>query len=119
MASTDFDPGTALGSSLDALNLIEQSTDGVEIVGASLNQDVDSGGALIDVIDVYWRIPLRGGTFTTRAPFVSNWPAIAFFYIGVKQAMVRGIYAGLASKDELPSGPIGQPIPTPGTALAV
>lgn len=117
MASTASDPSTALGASLEALSLIEASTDQVEIKGALLNQELSADGSTDDVVDVYWALPGRPGLFTSRVPFVRNWMAIAFAYIGVKQAIVRGIYAGLASKDDLPSGAIGPPLPAPGTLI--
>lgn len=112
--STAFDTPTALEGALSSLSLLEQSTDEVEILGALPNQDVDESGALIDVVDVYWSLPGRPGFFTSRVGFDLNWQAQAFFWIGVKQALVRGIYAGLASKADLPAGPVGAPVPQPG-----
>lgn len=115
MASTLYEPDSAIGAALDSLNLLEQSTDQVAILGASLNQDVDETGELFDVVDIYWSIPERPGTFTTRVPFLRNWLAVAFAYIGVKQAYVRAIYDGLASKADIPGGVVGPPGPVPGT----
>ncbi len=119
MASTAYDTPTALAGALDSLALLETLTDQVILLGANLNQDVADDGTLIDVVDVYFSLPGRPGFLTSRVPFESNWQAIAFYYIGVKQALVEGIYEGLASKAELPPGPIGPPIPQPGQAVPV
>jgi hypothetical protein len=115
MASTASDPSTALGASLESLALLETLTDDVDLLGASLNQDLDSAGDTFDVVDVYFRLPGRPGMLTVRVPFDSNWTAQAFYALGVKQALVNGIYDGLASKADLPRGPVGAPVPQPGT----
>lgn len=119
MASTAFSTPSALDAALASLGLLETLTDTVELQGALLNQDVDADGVLIDVVDIYWRLPGRPGFFTSRVPLEENWQAIAFFYIGVKQALVRAIYDGLASKDDIPGGPVGPPIVGPGVAVPV
>src|SRR6058998_1152316 len=105
-ASMASDPSSALNASLDALELIETLTDRVLIEGASLNQDEDEAGNQLDEVDVYWRLTGRPGIFTSRVPFLRNWPAIAFYYIGVKQALVQAIYDGLPNKAALPGGVI-------------
>lgn len=115
MASTLSDPSTALGASLESLALLEEVTDNVDLLGASLNQDLDEAAATLNVVDVYFALPGRPGMLTVRVPFDSNWTAQAFYAIGVKQALVQGIYDGLASKDDLPRGPVGEPVPQPGT----
>jgi hypothetical protein len=115
VASTVSDPSSALGASLDSLALLETTTDQVTLLGVSLNQDVAADGSLDDVVEVYWSIPSRPGSFTTSVPFAANWQAIAFYWIGVEQAIVNGIYDGLASKADLPAGPVGTPVPRPGT----
>src|SRR5438067_1993131 len=96
MASTAFDVPSALQAAFDSLALLEQTTDEVFLQGALYNQDVNEDGSLDDVIDLYWTLPGRPGFFTSRVGADVNWQAQAFFQIGVKQALVRGIY------DELP-----------------
>lgn len=119
MASTGFDVPSALQAAFDSLVLLETTTDEVLLQGALYNQDVNEDGSLRDVIDLYWILPGRPGFFTSRVGADENWQAQAFFQIGVKQALVRGIYDELASKDDLPSGPIGEPLPPPGGGVMV
>jgi hypothetical protein len=114
VASSVSDPGTALGSALASLALLETSTDQVEIMGALLNQDETASGNLRDVIDVYWKLPDKPGIFTTRVPFVVNWLALVFVYIGEKQLQVRAIYDGVVNAAALPRIPIPPGSPVPG-----
>lgn len=113
------DAGSSFDAALASLTLFESTYEGVEILSALLNQDYDAAGTLSDVVDVGFRLRGRPGVFSVHPPFEENWIAIAFFRIGLKQAMVEGIYQGLASAAELPAGPIGPPIPMPGTAVPV
>src|SRR5258705_12998661 len=119
MASTGFDVPSALQASFDSLALLETTTDQVLLQGALYNQDVEPDGSLRDVIDIYWTLPGRPGFFISRVGADANWQAQAFYQIGVKQALVRGIYDGLPDKSALPSGPIGPPLPAPGQVVPV
>lgn len=113
------DPLSSFALAVQSLSLLVEETDNVEIVAVLLNEDYDEQGALYDVVDVSFRIRGRGGMFTVHPPFDVNWQAQAFVAIGRKHATVEGIYQGLASKDELPSGPLGEPLPPIGIAVPV
>jgi len=119
MASTGSDPTSAIQAGIDALGLLELETDHADIQGFSLNQELDEAGELVDTVELYWSLFGRPGFFTTRVPFDPNWTAIAFAYIGQKLALVRAIYDELPSKDAIPGGPIGPPLPGPGQAIAI
>lgn len=119
MASTASDPTSVIQAGIDALNLLELDTDHADIQGFSLNQELDEAGELADTVELYWTLFGRPGFFTTRVPFDPNWAAIAFFYIGMKLALVRAIYDELPSKAAIPGGPIGPPLPGVGGAVAI
>lgn len=113
MASTGFDPSTTIGAALQSLDLLEQSTDHVQIQGSSLNQEYD-GVDVIDTVEIYWSLYGRPGIFTTRVAWDVNWLAQAFFYVGLKAAMVQRIYDGWPDKNTPPAG-IELPPPTEPT----
>lgn len=126
MGSTTFDPSTTIGAALQSLDLLEQDTDHVHILGSSLNQEYDTGGELFDTVEIYWSLYGRPGVFTTRVFWDINWLAQAYFQIGMKAAMVQRIYEGWPDRNTMPPGVAGPPpfepiqaTAPPGTAIAL
>lgn len=126
MGSTGYDPSTTLGAALTSLQLLEDDTDHVRILGSSLNQEFGDGGDLAETVEIYWGLYGRPGVFTTRVPFVIDWLAQAYFYIGQKAALVQRIYDGWADRNTPPPGvtlppPTEPPTPrpVPGQVIAL
>lgn len=114
MGSTAFDPSTTIGAALTSLDLLEQDTDHVRILGSSLNQEIGDAGTLTDTVEIYWGLYGRPGVFTTRIEWDINWLAQAFFQIGIKSAMIQRIYDGWSDQNTPPPGvDTGTPTPTP------
>jgi hypothetical protein len=110
---------SAFDAAVTSLTLFEDQYEQVEVMSVLLNQEYDDTGTLVDVVDVGWRIRGRPGIFQVHPAYESNWQAIAFFQIGIKHALVEGIYAGLASTADLPTGPVGTTLRPLGTPVAV
>lgn len=70
------------------------------------------------MIALGFRIVGLPGTFTVYPLLEDGWQAQGSFQIGIKSAIVSGIYAGLASLKELPKGETGEPAPPPGVEIA-
>lgn len=115
MGSTGYDPSTLIGAALQSLQLLENDTDHVHLLGSSLNQDFDTGGELVDTVEIYWGLFGRPGVFTTRVPFDINWLAQAYFYIGQKAAYVQRIYDGWPDRNTMPAGVTAPPPTEPTT----
>lgn len=96
------------------MQLLEDDTDHVRLLGSSLNQEFDGGTALVDTVEIYWSLYGRPGVFTTRVPFDVNWLAQANFDVGLKAAMVQRIYDGWPDKNTPPPG-VTLPPPTEPT----
>ncbi len=112
---------------LDALSLIEAQHEGIEIMAALPNQGYDDAGALVDTVDVSYRIIGRPGVFTVSVPYEVNWSAIAFFYVGLQANTIELIYEGAPSLAEPPTQLLVPPpsnlppelIPRPGQPIPV
>lgn len=112
---------------LASLQLIEQTYDGIEVMAAMPNQGYDTSDALIDTMDVSYRIIGRPGVFTVTVPYTLNWNAIAFFYIGLQANTIELIYEGTSSLADTPtvylttppSTTPPAPIPVPGSPIYV
>jgi hypothetical protein len=112
---------------LESLAMIEATYEGIEIMAAMPNQGYDDTGALIDTMDVSYRIIGRPGVFTVTVPYALNWNAIAFFQIGLQANTIELIYEGAGSLNETPTVFLTQPpptsppvlIPVPGTLTPV
>ncbi len=102
----------SFADALDALSLIEAQHEGIEIMAALPNQGYDGGGALVDTVDVSYRIIGRPGVFTVSVPYDKNWGAIAFFYVGLQANTIELIYEGAASLGETPTQLL---VPTPSS----
>lgn len=104
---TTTTPTAAVASSFDdalaSLSLIESTYDGIEILTALPNQEYDETGALIDTIDLSYRIIGRPGVFVVSVPYVQNWSAIAFFQVGLQANTIELIYEGADSLNETPT----------------
>lgn len=108
-----------------SLQLIEAEYEGIEVMTAMPNQGYDDTGALIDTMDVSYRIIGRPGVFTVSVPYALNWNAIAFFQIGLQANTIELIYEGAASLADVPAVFLVQPasdvppelIPVPGAPV--
>ncbi len=117
----------SFSDALDALSLIEAQYEGIEIMAALPNQGYDDTGALVDTVDVSYRIIGRPGVFTVSVPYDVNWSAIAFFYVGLQANTIELIYEGAGSLNETPTVLLVQPpsnvppelIPQPGQPVPV
>lgn len=128
---TQTAPGTPIpltfADALDALSLIEAQYEGIEIMAALPNQGYDDTGALVDTVDVSYRIIGRPGVFTVSVPYDPNWSAIAFFYVGLQANTIELIYEGASSLNETPTVLLAPPpssvpptrIPQPGQPIPV
>lgn len=112
------EPISALEVALDSLTVFEDRFEQVEVVSALLDQQYDEQGELEDIVSVGFRIRGRPGIFSVHPPLDINWQAQAFVAIAGKKLDVEGIYAGLASKAELPRGPVGEPLAPLGVSVA-
>lgn len=119
-------PLTAYAASVEAFSLFEQAFENVSIEAVLLDQDYDAGGVLTDVVDVTFRIIGRPGMFQVHPEYAINWQAQAFVLIGLKHAIVEGIYQGLSEPAIIPQPvtPGGTPVPptpvpSPGVAVPV
>lgn len=112
------DAVSAFDVALASLTFFEETFEGVEILSAALDQKYDEDGALVDCVDIGFRIVGRPGMFQVTPELDINWQAQAFVALRSKHVDVEGIYAGLASKRDLPVGPTGGPSPLPGQEVA-
>lgn len=111
------DPASTFDDALAALSLIESQYEGLEILSAVQNQGYDTDGALVDTVDVSFRIFGRPGAYTVSVPFYANWAAIAFFRVGVKAQQVEQIYEGLADSGQATTQLLVPPPPSPPTPV--
>ncbi len=93
----------SFADALSSLTLIEAEYAGIEILAALPNQGYDDAGALVDTIDLSYRIKNRPGVFTVSVPNEINWTAIAFFQVGLQANAIELIYEGAPSLAETPT----------------
>lgn len=109
---------SAFDVAVASLAYFEDAYEQVELMSATLNQEYDDTGALVDVVDVGFRIRGRPGIFVVHPQADINWQAQASFLIQGKKIDVEGIYAGYASQADIPEEGIGAPLVPLGVEVA-